>query len=263
VLRGWWRQLAQRRRPPPIDDLAWRIALERAPLARRLAAPDIAALRDLVARFLDRKRFHAIADAPLDDQWRLLIAIQACLPVLRQGAGALRGWSDIVVYPGEFRVRRNHRDERTGVVSESNDVLIGEAWERGPLVLSLANVALDLEEPWEGYNVIVHEMAHKLDMLDGPANGVPPLPASIVRREWIAHFQAAFDRLVRDVRRGHRTMIDPYAAEDPQEYFAVTSELHFSQPSRLAEVEPDIAKLLTAFYGPSPAPALSFHPGAA
>jgi Mlc titration factor MtfA (ptsG expression regulator) len=241
----------------------WHAAIDRVPLARRLPLPDRETLRALVARFLDRKHFHAIAGAPLDDLWRLLIAIQACLPVMRQGAGALRGWSDIVVYPGEFKVHRSHHDEYTGVVSETDDVLIGEAWERGPLVLSLADVALDLEAPWDGYNVIVHEMAHKLDMLDGPANGVPPLPASIARRDWIERFQVGFDRLGRDVRRGRQTAIDPYAATDPQEYFAVVSELHYSQPSLLAEAEPDIARLLMAFYGEPLAPSAPLHPGAA
>jgi Mlc titration factor MtfA (ptsG expression regulator) len=120
------------------------------------------------------------------------------------------------------------------------------------MVLSLADVALDLEAPWDGFNVIVHEMAHKLDMRAGPANGVPPLPSSINRRQWIDTMQRGFDRLAKAVDRGRRTAIDPYAAEAPEEYFAVTSELHFSQPALLRDAEPDVARLLEAFYGPPP-----------
>jgi Mlc titration factor MtfA (ptsG expression regulator) len=96
-------------------------------------------------------------------------------------------------------------------------------------------------------------MAHKLDMLAGPANGVPLLPASINRREWIDTMQRGFDTLSRAVDRKRKTAIDPYAAEAPEEYFAVTSELHFSQPALLREAAPEVARLLEAYYGPSPA----------
>lgn len=190
----------------------------------------------------------------MTEQLQLLIAMQACVPVLQSGPRALRGWREILVYPGEFKVRRSHHDEHSGVVSEVDDVLIGEAWEHGPLVLSLADVQLDLEQPWDGFNVVVHEIAHKLDMLDGPPDGVPPLPRHIERRRWIEAFQRAYDNLVADVTRGRDTVIDPYAAESPDEYFAVVSELHWSQPGVLQKAEPAIAELLEAYYGVSPAP---------
>ena len=95
----------------------------------------------------------------------------------------------------------------------------------------------------------------KLDMLAGTANGVPPLPSSMNRRQWIDTMQRGFDRLSKAVDRGRHTAIDPYATEAPEEYFAVTSELHFSRPALLREAEPDVATLLDAFYGPSPAQA--------
>ncbi len=204
--------------------------------------------------FLARKRLHALAGAELTEGTCAAIAIQACLPVLRPGPGALRGWRDILIYPGEFKVKRSHHDDRNGVVTESDDVLIGEAWEHGPLVLSLADVQLDLAQPWDGYNVVVHEIAHKLDMLDGPPDGVPPLPPSISRRQWIVAFQRAFDLLSNDVARGRDTLIDPYAAESPDEFFAVVSELHWSQPGVLQRADATVARLLEAYYGVSPAP---------
>ncbi|HEY4292645.1 M90 family metallopeptidase [Luteibacter sp.] len=239
---------------PPIDDALWRQALTRVPLACALDAPRAHYLRQLAATFLHTKRFHALGGAALDDFWRLAIAMQASLPALPHGPRAFKGWTNVLVYPGEFNVRRSHYDAPTGVVTDSDDTLIGEAWERGPMVLSLADVALDLEAPWDGFNVIVHEMAHKLDMLAGPANGVPPLPSSIHRRQWIETMQRGFDTLSNAVNRGRRTAIDPYAAEAPEEYFAVTSELHFSQPVLLREAEPEVARLLDMFYGPSSAP---------
>jgi Mlc titration factor MtfA (ptsG expression regulator) len=154
----------------------------------------------------------------------------------------------VIVYPGSFRVRRSHHDEVSGVVTEFDEDLIGEAWEQGPLVLSWADVAADLEDPFAGFNVVVHEIAHKLDLLDGAMNGVPRLPASMGREEWIGTMQRAFDALVREVESGAETTIDPYAAESVEEFFAVTSELHFSDPSCLAQAMPKVASLLDRFY---------------
>lgn len=248
----WWRSLRARFEPPPIADSLWRRALIGCPLARRLDPERQYELRQLATLFLARKNFHALAGAVLDDYWRLLIAMQACLPALRQGAASLRGWREIFIYPGEFKVRRSHHDDHTGVVTEGDEVRIGEAWEHGPLVLSLADVQLDLEQPWDGYNVVVHEMAHKLDMLDGPPDGVPPL-VEIPRRRWIEQFQLAYDRLVDTPPDSHASPIDHYATESASEYFAVVSELHYSQPALLREAEPAIADLLEAFYGRSPA----------
>ena len=251
---AWWRQWLSRFDPPPVPDPLWRRALAACPLARRLDEDRQQQLRRLAGQFLARKRFHPLAGAELDDRLRLLIAMQACLPALQQGASGLRGWREILVYPGEFKVRRSHHDEHSGVVSEADDVLIGEAWERGPLILSLADVQLDLEQPWDGYNVVVHEMAHKFDMLDGAPDGVPPLPDDISRRDWIVAFQRAYDHLSDAVARGRDTLIDPYAAEGPDEFFAVVSELHWSQPGVLRRADRAVAALLEAYYGPSPAP---------
>jgi Mlc titration factor MtfA (ptsG expression regulator) len=253
VPAAWWRRLRAFVTPPPLAEEPWRAAWHACALAQHLSPVRQNELRRLAGLFLVRKRFHALAGAELTDETCALIAMQACLPVLSQGPGALRGWRDVLIYPGEFKVKRSHHDDRSGVVTEGDDVLIGEAWEHGPLVLSLADIQLDLEQPWDGYNVVIHEIAHKLDMLDGPPDGVPPLPPHIPRRQWIVAFQRAFDLLSNDVARGRDTLIDPYAAESPDEFFAVASELHWSQPGVLRRADPAIAELLTAYYGPSPA----------
>lgn len=250
---NWFDWLPGRRPPPPIDDSLWRDAIAACPLAQRLPGDDRQRLRLLAARFLQRKRFHAI-DTELDERQRLLIALQACVPVLRMGFRALRGWQGVVVYPGEFKVRHSHHDGSTGVVTQRDQVLTGEAWQIGPLVLSWAAVQQDLLQPWEGFNVVIHEIAHKLDMLDGPPDGVPPLPRGLSRRGWIDTFQRAYDHLTEALAHGHATLIDAYAATNPGEYFAVVSELHFSDPKRLEQAEPAVAALLQAYYGHSRAP---------
>jgi Mlc titration factor MtfA (ptsG expression regulator) len=252
-MMNWFDWLPGRRRPPAIDDALWRDALAACPLAQRLSPDDRQQLRLLAARFLQRKRFHPI-EMELGEVQRLLIALQACLPVLQMGFRALRGWYGVIVYPGEFKVRHRHHDGSTGVVTEGDQVLSGEAWQIGPLVLSWAAVQQDLLNPWDGFNVVAHEIAHKLDMLDGPPDGVPPLPRGMSRRRWIETFQRAYDRLTTEVARGQATLIDDYATTNPGEYFVVVSELHFSDPKRLDHAEPDVAGLLRAYYGPSPAP---------
>ncbi len=248
----WWQTLRAHLEPVPVADPLWRRALVACPLARRLDPERQQRLRKLAALFLARKQFHALAGAVLDDYWRLLIAMQACLPALHQGTASLRGWREVLIYPGEFKVRRSHHDGHAGGTTEGGEAPDGEVREHGPLVLSLADVQLDLEQPWDGYNVVVHEMAHKLDMLDGPPDGVPPL-VDIPRRRWIEQFQLACTRLANASTDCPDNPIDRYAAESASEYFAVVSELHYSQPSLLRQAEPAIAALLEAFYGRSPA----------
>lgn len=256
-MTNWLGRLRDAFAPAPrIGDTDWNALLQRSALFDRLPADDRLALRALCERFLARKTFSAAGGHELQPDQCLAIAALACLPVLRLGFDHLAGWREVIVYPGEFRVRREYHDERSGVVTEGDDDLIGEAWERGPLILSWADVATDLEHPFDGFNVVAHEIAHKLDALDGAMNGTPRLPSTIARSEWIGAMQPAYDALLRQVERGRDTAIDPYAAESVDEYFAVVSELHFSDPALLARHAPAVARLLERFYG-EPAAATS------
>lgn len=247
MIRRWLERL----RPPAEDDITpieWAALLAGSRMFDALSPEQRERLREMAARFLAKKTFSAAGGHALDRTQCLAIAAIASLPVLGLGFEALSGWREVIVYPGEFRVKREHHDERSGVVTEGEDELIGEAWDRGPVILSWADVATDLEHPFDGFNVVVHEIAHKLDMLDGAMNGVPRLPAGLSRREWIEAMQPAYDGLVRAVERGRETLIDPYAAESVDEYFAVTSELHFSDPATLRRAAPAVAGLLARYY---------------
>ena len=235
---------------PQITDADWNALLARSRLFDALDADARVRLRDFAARFLAKKIIEGAAGHVVSAEQRLAIATLACLPILHLDFDWLGGWRDVIVYPGEFRVKREHHDEHTGVITEGEDDLIGEAWERGPVILSWADVATDLNRPFDGFNVVAHEIAHKLDMLDGAMNGVPRLPRDIARSEWVDTLQTAYDRLVRAVERGRQTFIDPYATESADEYFAVVSELHFSDRAGLVRAAPDVAALLARFYGP-------------
>ena len=238
-----------RREPAPIAEPLWRDAVAGLPWLRQLGEDDLATLRALAALFLQRKAITPVAGLELDERDRVQLAALCCLPLLRFGAEGLHGWSELLVYPDAFRVNRSHVDA-VGVLHEWEDELIGEAWEAGPLILSWADVQADIAEPGAGFCVAVHEMAHKLDALDGVLDGTPPLPRAW-QREWARDFQQAYDAFVREVDGGRRTLLDPYAAEAPEEFFAVCSEYHFSDPKLLRRAMPEVATHLERLYGPS------------
>lgn len=237
-----------RRTPPPVDATLWAPMLSRVPFAGHLDADRARRLQALVARFLHEKTITPVGGLALDPTQRGVLAVLCCLPLVEFGAEGLHGWSELVVHPEAFRVGRSHLDA-AGVQHEWDDELIGESWQHGPLVLSWADVASDLAAPHDGFCVAVHEMAHKVDALDGLLDGTPPLPRDW-QRAWAADFQRAFDGFVDAVDRGRDVAIDPYAAEAPEEFFAVCSEYHFSDPATLRSALPTVATHLARLYGP-------------
>ncbi len=244
-----WKLLFGGRRAVAIDDASWDALIARSRLFGQRDAGFRERLRERVGEFLARKSFSAAGEHTLDDSQCLAIAAMACLPVVDLGIDWLDGWSEIVVYPDVFRVRREDHDEDSGVVTEGDDELIGEAWERGPVILSWADVEADLDQPFDGCNVVIHEIAHKLDMLDGAMNGVPRLPPTIDRQRWVGTMQAAYDALAASVDNGQETIIDPYAAESVEEFFAVVCETLFSTPESLSKADSDLRRLLDELFG--------------
>ena len=236
--------------PPAIDDALWADVVHHLPWAAGLEPGRRERLRQLSALFLHRRTITPVAGLQLDAHARTTLAALCCLPLLEFGAEGLHGWSQLIVYPDAFRVNRSHVDA-AGVMHEWDDTLIGEAWETGPLVLSWADVEADIAEPDAGFCVAVHEMAHKLDALDGVLDGTPPLPRDW-QRTWARDFQRSFDAFVEQVDGGRETSIDPYAAEAPEEFFAVCSEYHFSAPALLRDCLPEVAAHLQRLYGRSP-----------
>lgn len=244
---SWWRRRFQRRVEP--DAQAFARTIEVLP---NLALLDIEAhqrLRDYTGRFLADKHFAGAHGLEVNSAMRTTIAQLACWPVLNLGYHWLSGWREVIVYPGAFRARRAHDDEDTGVVHEWDEDLAGESWDNGPLILSWQDLCLDLSEPDDLQNVVVHEIAHKLDARSGGADGAPPLPRSIDGRHWAQVFRAAYDHLCAQVDRDDRqAAIDPYAASAPEEFFAVVSEYHFLAPQLLAAAYPEVARLTAQFY---------------
>ncbi len=132
-------------------------------------------LRGIAAKLQQRKHIVGAAGFEPDSRIRCLVSQIVALPILELGLDWYRGWHEIVIYPGAFRQRYEYEDE-AGVVHSTHRELAGEAWSYGPLILSWDDIEADLESPEEGRNVVIHECAHKLDLLrGGDANGFPPL----------------------------------------------------------------------------------------
>ncbi|MDE2308246.1 MAG: zinc-dependent peptidase [Xanthomonadaceae bacterium] len=233
----------------PIGEPLWQDALRRCGPARRLGASDQATLRVLATLFLQGKSVEPAKGLQLGDADLVLLATHACVPILKLGLDWYDGWHSVIVYPDAFIPRRPQTDA-AGVVHQTSTVLAGEAWGRGPVILSWADVLKIGTAP--GRNVIVHEMAHKLDMLNGDANGFPPLHRRMDRRRWSRVLAGSWDRLKDEQRDGTTLPIDPYALESPAEFFAVASEQFFETPAALRQHLPDVYRQLEQFYRQHP-----------
>jgi Mlc titration factor MtfA (ptsG expression regulator) len=235
----------------PLPDALWRETLAALPFLACLNDDEQQRLRGLAEAFLAEKEFTTAGGLELTDAMCVSIAAQGCLPILNLGLDYYRGWVGIVVYPDEFVIPRSIEDE-FGVVHEYDDVASGEAWEGGPLLISWR----DAQMAGAGYNVVIHEFAHKLDMLNGDVDGTPPLPAGMSREDWESTLHAAYDDFCALVdkaeARGEETLLDPYAAEHPGEFVAVMSEAFFETPRTLREEYPALYEQFAAFYRQNP-----------
>ncbi len=217
-----------------------------------LAQADLSRLREMALLFIAQKEWSGAQGLTLTPDIQLSIALQACLPVLNLGLDSYRGWVGVIVYPGDFVIPRRLMSE-DGVVHEFVDNVAGEAWEGGPVLVSW----FDRPEEADGMNVVIHEFAHKLDMLNGPPDGLPPLHEGMRRQDWIDAFEPAYEDFCARIDEGEETAIDPYAAEHPAEFFAVTSEVFFEAPRLLQAEYPAVYAQLRLFYRQDPAAA---HP---
>lgn len=245
----WWRTRHLSRERTRYGSHDWAVAWDALPLLRGLEADQAGRLKDLAVLFLREKRLEPVQGLELSDSMRLLVALQACLPILELGLEWYRGWYALVLYPAEFLTEHEQMDEH-GLVWTQAEVRSGESWDQGPVILSWADVEGGRER--DGYNVVIHELAHKLDLGDGAVNGRPPLHPGMSGEEWTRVFSAAYEDLCRRDASGEETPIDPYACESPAEFFAVVSEAFFELPDLLEGEYPEVYRQLCAFYRQDP-----------
>ncbi len=266
MLWDWLRRLGRSaRRHSGIPDVLWQATLADYPFLTAGTQAEQQRLRELSALFLAEKEFHGAQGLTITDAMAVAIAAQACLPVLHFGPGRQPlDWYDdfvgIVVHPDEVLAQREVMDE-DGVVHHYDEMLAGEAMQGGPVMLSWQDVAAASSE--SGYNVVIHEFVHKLDLRDGQPDGCPPLPAGFLgisstrraREHWLLTLQAGFEAFREQVIKAERfgappPWLDPYGAEAIDEFFAVASEAYFVNRTQFARDFGALLPLFDAFYRP-------------
>ena len=234
-----------------VEDRSWTEAVTRqSGLLRGIDADALARLREIVTVFLAGKRFLGAHGLETVEDMRLDIALPACLLVLELGIDWYDDWTTVIVYPGEYYPHHEELDMETGVVHVDDTPWIGESWEGGPLLLSWA----DVEESCRHAppHLVIHEFAHKLDMRDGTANGRPPLHPGMDGERWKEAFLTAWEDIRLREQDGRETPIDPYAASDPAEFFAVACEWFFTAPATLHTAWPRVYEQLALFFRQEP-----------
>jgi hypothetical protein len=256
---GALRQRWQRRREEKalqrraIPDALWQLTLARFPFLAQRSDADLQKLRRMTSLFLDDKAFHGVDGFEVGDDIAVAVAAQACLPVLELGLALYRGFYGIVMHADEVVARRVVTDE-DGIVHEYDEPLVGEASiDTGQVMLTWRDVRDAQELAEGGYNVVIHEFAHVLDALNGAIDGVPgPMPAADQAR-WVETLDTEYERFCEQVDAGFDTLLDPYGAQGPDEFFAVASEAFFVAPQPMKEEQPALYRLLCSYFRQDPA----------
>lgn len=243
-----WRRRRVLRRYPVADEL-WASAVMALPVFAGLSPEQQGRLRDLAVLFMYEKTFEAVEGLQLNDAMCLRLAALAALPVLELGIDWYDNFQSVIIYPEAFLTDHAHRDE-AGVVHRRREYRSGEAWEHGGVLLAWPDVD---DSGWcDGWNVVVHELAHKLDMQGNGPDGMPPLHGSMRLGEWRDAFSHAYQDMASRVEAGEHTPIDPYCLENTAECFAVFSEYFFELPQVLASEYPAVYRQLRLFYRQDP-----------
>jgi Mlc titration factor MtfA (ptsG expression regulator) len=246
------RRAAIRMRPFPV---AWRRFLqERVPYVASLPADLQLQLKQHIQVFLAEKPFLACGRLVLTQEMRVVIAAQACLLILNRPATYFPNLRQILVYPGPFVVNRV-RAESSGVLQELRQVLSGESWSQGQVILSWEDVLDGAADPTDGRNVVVHEFAHQLDQETGQANGAPQLGSRADRSRWLEIFTSEYALLQQrteparaDAAVPDDSLFSDYGASSPAEFFAVASEVFFERPQRMSLEHATLYQELRRFY---------------
>jgi Mlc titration factor MtfA (ptsG expression regulator) len=236
-------------RPTPAFDPRWRFVLEREFEHWRMLEPDeLARMETLVTGFFHHTRWEAANGFELTETLRVLISAQASMLLLGLDIDGYSHVTSVIVHPSTVRLRGDHA-AGGGLRTSGTQTLAGQAHYRGPVVLSWTAARRGARFPAGGQNVVYHEFAHQLDMLDGITDGTPPLGDEAARLRWVEVCTAAYD----SVRAQGSPVLRPYAGTNPAEFFAVATEVFFNRPLDVRTHEPALYAELQAFYRQDPA----------
>ncbi len=216
------------------------------PFFPRMSEDEQKQLLDLIRLFLAEKQFHGCNGMVIDDTVRVTIAAQACLLLLNRVTAVFPGTRHILIYPEAF-IREGEFEDEDGVVSTLSEDLLGESWQEGKVILSWDDVEYGADDFTDGENVVLHEFAHQLDSESGTQDGAPLLKHNDPA-QWKEVMTAAFDVLGESADLDEETLLDPYGATDPAEFFAVATETFFERAEELALDHPALFNELKKYY---------------
>jgi Mlc titration factor MtfA (ptsG expression regulator) len=243
----------KRLRATPLPDAWWAIIDRRIPAIAALPPQARNELAGIVQVLLAEKQFLGAGGLEITDEIRVTIAAQAALLLLGRDTRYYPTLHTIYVYPSAYASTAQRRNP-DGTITESLQPRLGESWHRGALVLSWSDVLRGSADPADGHNVTLHEFAHQLDSEWGGMEGAPALPSAAHFRDWARVLGDEYGSLLADLHAGHHTLLDPYAATNPAEFFAVATELFFERPLAMRAQHPALYAQLAEFYHQDPAP---------
>lgn len=221
------------------------ILMKGVPLIKEVPAEMRDQLEGVMRVFLDEISFEACGGLEsVTEEMRVVVAGQACLLLLKSGYGDFGRLRSVLMYPDAYRAASDEQD--------SQEVRLGESWQTGSVVLSWQSVEDGAKNTEDGRNVVLHEFAHQIDQYDGDADGLPVLKTKGDYQRWAEAFSRAYDKLCDRVNRSRKTVMDPYGATNPAEFFAVATETFFEKPEQMQRVHPDVYEQLRLFYGLDP-----------
>ena len=208
-------------------------------------------LQGLVNVFLVEKTFIGCRGQIITDQVKITIASQACMLLLNRQTKLYPRLNTIYVYPQTYVVDSTHHED--GLVVEDKDIRLGESWRNGPIIIAWDNVAHAARSVNRGHNVVMHEFAHQLDQEDGVIDGAPLLDSASSYKTWANVLGAEYKKLCDSLYAHHRSVLDPYGATNPAEFFAVATEAFFEKPCQLLKHHPRLYEEFKNYYKLDPA----------
>lgn len=253
-MTGWWRRWRQARtlERRAIPEALWQLTLARYPFLASRGDDSAQRLREFATLFLAQKEFHGVRGLEVSDEMAVAIAAQACLPALELGLEWYDGFVGIVVHADAVVARREIEDD-DGIVHAFDEELSGEAMSGGPVMLAWRDVDEAGESAVDGYNVVVHEFVHVIDMRRDVTAGLEFADPATEHGRWVNALADEYEQFAARVDAGEETFVDPYGAEAVEEFFAVASEAFFVAPSELLDEEPRTYALLQSFFKQDPA----------
>jgi Mlc titration factor MtfA (ptsG expression regulator) len=228
---------------------AWTVHLERN-FAHwgRLTPAERSRLEDIVQVLVEEKHWEGCGGLEITDEIRVTIAAQAGVLLLGMDHDYYDNVDSILVYPSGYSLPRTASGPG-GVVGDDALAVLGSAHYGGPVVLSWDAARSGGRDARDGRNLVYHEFAHKLDMLDGVVDGTPDLDGADEVRAWARAMTAAYDDLRARANRGKKTLLDKYGATNVAELFAVATEVFFEKPAQLKKQYPGVYDVMLGFYG--------------